>query len=130
MSRERSLANNHADSTRDRLLIVEDDATQRLGLQKLLTSWGFAVEVARDGREALEKVAQDRASIVLSDLVMPNLGGLDLLRTLVQDDADVTVVLLTAKGSVETAVEAIKQGAYDYLTKPVDPQRLGVVLCT
>jgi DNA-binding NtrC family response regulator len=122
------LANTPALPNRDRLLIVEDDATQRLGLQKLLTSWGFAVDVARDGREALEKIAHERPAIVLSDLVMPNLGGLDLLRALQQDDADVTVVLLTAQGSVETAVEAIKQGAYDYLTKPVDPQRLRIVL--
>jgi len=113
---------------RDRLLIVEDDAAQRVGLQKLLTSWGFAVDVARDGREALEKIAADRPSIVLSDLVMPNLGGLDLLRALKQDGSDITMVLLTAQGSVETAVEAIKQGAYDYLTKPVDPQRLRIVL--
>jgi len=113
---------------RDRLLIVEDDAAQRVGLQKLLTSWGFVVDVARDGREALEKIAADRPGIVLSDLVMPNLGGLDLLRALKQDGADITMVLLTAQGSVETAVEAIKQGAYDYLTKPVDPQRLRIVL--
>ena len=113
---------------RDRLLIVEDDAAQRLGLQKLLTSWGFTVDVASDGRQGLERVALDRPSIVLSDVVMPHLGGLDLLKALQQDNADITVVLLTAQGSVETAVEAIKQGAYDYLTKPVDPQRLRIVL--
>ena len=114
--------------THDRLLIVEDDAAQRTGLQKLLTSWGFNVEVAKDGREALEVVARNRPSIILSDMVMPNMGGLDLLRALKHDDADVTMVLLTAQGSVETAVEAIKQGAYDYLTKPLDPQRLRIVL--
>ncbi len=113
---------------RERLLVVEDDAAQRVGLQKLLTSWGFAVDVAKDGREALERIALDRPAIVLSDLVMPNLGGLELLRTLKQEDPDVTVILLTAQGSVETAVEAIKQGAYDYLTKPIDPQRLRIVL--
>ena len=67
---------------RERLLVVEDDAAQRVGLQKLLTSWGFAVDVAEDGREALEKIALDRPAIVLSDLVMPNLGGLELLRAL------------------------------------------------
>src|SRR6187455_87769 len=117
-----------ATSDRERLLIVEDDAAQRVGLQKLLTSWGFAVDVASDGRQALDKIATDRPAIVLSDLVMPNLGGLDLLRALKQDGADITMVLLTAQGSVETAVEAIKQGAYDYLTKPVDPQRLRIVL--
>ena len=116
------------DAANDRLLIVEDDAAQRTGLQKLLTSWGYSVEVARDGKEALEMVSKSRPSIVLSDMVMPNMGGLDLLRALRQDDIDVTMVLLTAQGSVETAVEAIKQGAYDYLTKPVDPQRLRIVL--
>ena len=113
---------------RERLLVVEDDPTQRVGLQKLLTSWGFAVEVARDGREAIDIAATARPAIVMSDLIMPNMGGLDLLKALKQDDPDITVILLTAQGSVETAVEAIKQGAYDYLTKPVDPQRLRIVL--
>jgi DNA-binding NtrC family response regulator len=115
-------------AARDRLLVVEDDPTQRVGLQKLLTSWGFDVDVARDGREALDVAAKARPAIVMSDLVMPNMGGLDLLKALKQDDPDITVILLTAQGSVETAVEAIKQGAYDYLTKPVDPQRMRIVL--
>jgi len=115
--------------TRERVLVAEDDAAQRLGLQQLLKSWGYAVEVASDGRQALEKIAVDRPAIVLTDMVMPGLGGMDLLKALKsQDDTDITVVLLTAQGSVETAVEAIKQGAYDYLTKPVDPQRLRIVL--
>ena len=114
---------------RDRLLVVEDDATQRLGLQQLLKSWGYLVDVAADGREALGKITADRPGIVLSDMVMPHVSGMDLLRALTQDpDWDGAFVLLTAQGSVETAVEAIKQGAYDYLTKPVDPQRLRIVL--
>ena len=115
--------------SRERVLIAEDDAAQRLGLQQLLKSWGYAVDAAADGREALEKIAANRPAIVLTDMIMPNLGGMDLLRALKQnDDTDITVVLLTAQGSVETAVQAIKQGAYDYLTKPVDPQRLRIVL--
>ena len=117
------------DGGRERLLIVEDDAAQRLGLQQLLKGWGYVVDVASDGREGLEKIAQDRPAIVLSDMVMPNLGGLDLLKSLKQNnDTDVTVLLLTGQGSVESAVEAIKQGAYDYVTKPIDPQRLRIVL--
>ena len=96
---------------RDHLLVVEDDAAQRVGLQQLLKSWGYAVDVASDGREALEKVAALRPTIVLSDLVMPHMGGLELLRSLqADDDGDVTVVLMTAQGTVETAVEAIKAG--------------------
>ena len=69
---------------RDQLLVVEDDAAQRVGLQQLLKSWGYAVEVATDGQEALEKAATLRPTIVLSDLVMPGMGGLDLLRALQQ----------------------------------------------
>jgi DNA-binding NtrC family response regulator len=114
---------------RDQILIVEDDAAQRVGLQQLLKSWGHSVDVASDGREALERVAAKRPTIVLSDLVMPNLDGMELLRNLrAETDSDITVVLMTAQGTVETAVEAIKLGAYDYVSKPVDPQRLKILL--
>jgi DNA-binding NtrC family response regulator len=113
----------------DRILVVEDDAAQRVGLQQLLRSWGYTVDVAMNGREALERIAHERPTIVLSDLVMPTMDGLELLRALKQQpDPEVTVVLMTAQGSVETAVEAIKQGAYDYVSKPVDPQRLKILL--
>jgi DNA-binding NtrC family response regulator len=112
----------------DRVLIAEDDAAQRVGLQQLLKSWGFAVEAAADGEDALAKAPSFRPTIVLSDMVMPKMGGLDLLGALRQDDPDLTVVLMTGQGTVETAVTAIKQGAYDYLTKPVDPQRLKILL--
>ena len=113
----------------DHLLIVEDDAAQRVGLQQLLKSWGYSVDIASDGREALERVAAQRPTVVLSDLVMPSLDGLGLLKALRQEtDGDITVVLMTAQGTVETAVEAIKLGAWDYLTKPVDPQRLKILL--
>jgi DNA-binding NtrC family response regulator len=111
------------------ILVVEDDAAQRVGLQQLLKSWGFAVETANDGTEALEKIAASRPAIVLTDMVMPRMGGLDLLKALRQQSEDeITVVILTAQGTVETAVEAIKQGAYDYISKPVDPQRLKILL--
>jgi DNA-binding NtrC family response regulator len=112
----------------DRILVVEDDPAQRLGLQQLLRGWGFTADVAVDGQDALEKMPAVRPTIVLSDLVMPRMGGLDLLTALHQDDPDVTVVLMTAQGTVETAVAAIKQGAYDYLSKPIDPQRLKILL--
>src|SRR6185436_5750710 len=96
----------------DRVLIVEDDAAQRTGLQQLLKGWGFSADVAVDGRDAVERAAILRPTIVLSDLVMPRLGGLDLLKTLRSDDPDITMVFMTGQGTVETAVAAIKQGAY------------------
>jgi DNA-binding NtrC family response regulator len=110
------------------VLIVEDDAAQRLGLQQLLRGWGFVAEAAVDGQDALEKLPAVGPTIVLSDLVMPRMGGLDLLAALRHEDPDVTVVLMTAQGTVETAVAAIKQGAYDYLAKPIDPARLRILL--
>ena len=114
--------------TRERILIVEDDAAARVGLQQLIRGWDFDVETAADGEQALEKFAAFHPGIVLTDLVMPKMGGLDLLRRLQEQSDPVTTVILTAQGTVETAVEAIKQGAYDYLTKPVDLQRLKILL--
>jgi DNA-binding NtrC family response regulator len=115
-------------TTQERVLIVEDDAAARNGLEQLVRSWGFIAESASDGEEALEKVTSFRPAIVISDLVMPRMDGLALLRALQQQGADVTTLLLTAQGTVETAVEAMKEGAYDYITKPVDLKRLKILL--
>ena len=112
----------------ERVLIVEDDTSARVGLEQLVRSWGFLAESAGDGEEGLEKVTSFRPAIVITDLVMPKLDGLGLLRALQEQGADVTTLLLTAQGTVETAVEAMKEGAYDYLTKPVDIQRLKILL--
>src|SRR5437773_2159931 len=115
-------------ATAERVLIVEDDSAARVGLEQLIRSWGFVAESAADGEDALEKVTSFRPAIVISDLVMPRMDGLALLRALQQQGADVTTLLLTAQGTVETAVEAMKEGAYDYLTKPIDIQRLKILL--
>jgi DNA-binding NtrC family response regulator len=122
------LVENAAHPISERVLIVEDDAAARVGLEQLVKSWGFLAESASDGQEALEKVTSFRPAIVISDLVMPRMDGLSLLRELQTQGADVTTLLLTAQGTVETAVEAMKEGAYDYLTKPVDIQRLKILL--
>jgi len=115
-------------TTRERILIVEDDSAARIGLQQLVRGWGFDVETAADGEQALTQIENFHPGIVLTDLVMPKMGGLDLLRKLQELGDPITTVILTAQGTVETAVEAIKQGAYDYLTKPVDLQRLRILL--
>ncbi len=97
----------------ERVLIVEDDASARVGLEQLVRSWGFIADSACDGEEALEKVTSFRPAIVITDMVMPRMDGLALLRALPQVGADVTTLLLTAQGTVDTAVEAMKEGAYD-----------------
>ena len=115
-------------TSRERVLIVEDDATTRLGLTELVGTWGFTTESAADGQDALQRITSFRPTIIISDLVMPRMGGLELLRALKDEGGDLTIVILTAQGTVETAVEAIKEGAYDYLTKPIEPQRLKILL--
>src|SRR6187549_420212 len=112
----------------ERVLIVEDEPSTRVGLTELVRTWGFTADSAGDGEEALQRITVFRPSIIISDLVMPRRDGLELLRALKDDGSDYTVVILTAQGSVESAVEAIKEGAYDYLTKPIEPQRLKILL--
>ena len=116
------------DLSGERVLVVEDEPATRLGLTELVRTWGFTADAAADGEEALQQITAFRPSIVISDLVMPRMGGLELLRALKDEGGDLTIVILTAQGTVETAVEAIKEGAYDYLTKPVEPQRLKILL--
>ncbi len=112
----------------ERVLIVEDEPATRSGLAELVQAWGFQTGEAPDGEEAMRKVTTFRPAIIVSDLVMPRMGGLELLHALRDQLTDITFILLTAQGTVESAVEAIKDGAYDYLSKPVDPQRLRILL--
>ena len=115
-------------SQAERVLIVEDDAATRAGLAELVRTWGFVTEAAANGEEALKLVTTFRPAIVVTDMVMPRMNGMELLKALMQEGEQVTVIMLTAQGSVETAVEAVKVGAEDYLTKPVDPQKLRLLL--
>ena len=111
-----------------RVLIVEDDASARRGLTELVRAWGHEAEGAADGQEGLDRITTYRPSAVLADMVMPRMDGLELLRRVKEQLEELTFVLITAQGSVDTAVSAMKEGAYDYLTKPVDPQRLRTLL--
>jgi len=108
----------------ERVLIVEDDPATRSGLTELVRTWGFTAEAAADGAEALERVTTFRPSIIVSDLVMPRMSGMDLLKAIKAEGEHIKIVLLTAQGTVDTAVEAVKAGAEDYLTKPLDPNKL------
>jgi DNA-binding NtrC family response regulator len=116
------------DPVEDRVLIVEDDRSTLAGLTELVRTWGFQTDGAADGQQALDRYEAFRPAVIVSDLVMPRLDGLGLLRALHDDLPDISVIMLTAQGTVDTAVEAMKLGAYDYLTKPVDPQRLRILI--
>ncbi|HEY7697370.1 MAG TPA: response regulator, partial [Vicinamibacteria bacterium] len=112
----------------NRVLIVDDEAGSRQGLSELVGSWGFSTDVAADGAEGLSKAKDFRPQVIIADLVMPRMDGLGLLSGLEEDLDHLAVVMLTAKGSIATAVEAMKKGAFDYLTKPVDTHQLRQVL--
>jgi DNA-binding NtrC family response regulator len=114
--------------SQEKILIVEDEVNERTGLAELVTSWGYRTETAQDGVEALEKAERWTPSIVITDLKMPRMGGLELLRKLGEQTEKMAVILVTAQGTIESAVEAMRVGAYDYLTKPIDTQRLRSML--
>lgn len=111
-----------------RVLVADDEESSRKGLKALLVNWGYEVQEAADGQEALEKATAFLPSVVISDLVMPKLDGLGLLKALQADLPFATVIILTGHATVETAVATMKQGAYDYLTKPVDVPRLRLLV--
>jgi two-component system response regulator HydG len=110
------------------VLVVDDDESNRVTLERLLSREGYAVRHASHGREALEIArGEGGADLVLTDLKMPGMTGLDLLRALRAVDPDLEVVLMTAYGTVEAAVEAMKDGAYDFVAKPI--KRVDLLKC-
>ncbi|HET6923736.1 MAG TPA: sigma-54 dependent transcriptional regulator [Anaeromyxobacteraceae bacterium] len=113
---------------RYRVLIVDDEADGRETLAQLVEGWGYQVLPAGDGREAHRLALDWHPDAILSDLVMPGADGLWLLRALRADQPECPVVLLTGRGSVQTAVQAIKEGAYDFIEKPLEASRLKMVL--
>jgi DNA-binding NtrC family response regulator len=110
------------------LLLVEDKNELRAMLRKALERAGYTVDEAADGPAAIQKVRARRYLLVITDLKMPGASGLDVLRETKQADATIPVILLTAFGSVEEAVTAMKEGAFDFLQKPVDLDHLKLLV--
>ena len=111
-----------------KILVAEDDPNARQGLADLLDAWGYETETAVNGAEALEKIAGFNPAVVISDLRMPQVTGMDLLRQLHDERPGLRFIMLTGQGTIEEAVEATKLGAYNFLEKPVDPKKLQVEL--
>jgi two-component system response regulator HydG len=109
------------------ILVVDDDDANRVTLERILKREGFGVRHAASGREALTTLRERSVDLVLTDLKMPGMTGIDLLKAAKTVDPDVEVVVMTAYGTVETAVEAMKEGAYDFVSKPL--KRLELVTC-
>ena len=115
-----------------KVLIVEDEPHALMGLAELISGWGYRTETARDGVEGWEKTLAWEPAIIVTDLKMPRMDGLELLTRLADESSglshNVAVVVLTAMGSIQQAVDAMKLGAYDFLQKPVDATRLRTIL--
>ena len=112
----------------EKVLIVEDEENERSGLAELVSAWGYRTDIARDGLEGLEKIAAWSPGIVITDFKMPRMDGMELLHRIAEQPQPIAVVLLTAQGSIDLAVDAMKIGAYDFIQKPVDPARLKQIL--
>jgi DNA-binding NtrC family response regulator len=113
---------------RTNILIVDDDSATRDGLIALLESWGYAASGAADGKTALKSCDEALPHAVITDLMMPGMNGLEFVQALGERVQQVAIVILTGQATIESAVQAIKLGAYDYLPKPLEPERLRNVL--
>jgi len=113
---------------RARVLVVDDDVSTRQVFGELLQRWGYDVEQTGDGHDALKLTAERHPDVIISDLVMPKLDGLALTRALREESPDTPVIIITGKGSIDAAVEAVREGVFDFVEKPLDPARLKVIL--
>ena len=102
------------------ILVVDDDPGHRTTLETIIKSWGYRVEVANDGSKAVEKVKQKPFDLILMDVRMTIMSGIEALKLIKECNPAIPILIMTAYSSVESAVEALKAGAYDYLTKPLD----------
>ena len=113
---------------RKQILVVDDEANLRRVLSAQLTRDGYEVHVAEDGEAGLAFLKEHHIDLVITDLRMPKVDGMDLLRAALRDDPSRPVVMLTAHGTVDNAVEALKTGAFDYMTKPFDQNEVRVIV--
>jgi two-component system response regulator PilR (NtrC family) len=101
-----------------RILVVDDDESIRSTLNDYFTNLGYVVVMAKDGDDALKKFTPGAFDCVISDLFMPTIDGLDLLKRISTDDKDVVFLIITGFPGIDSAINALKEGAYDYITKP------------
>ena len=110
------------------ILLVDDEANMRHMLAALLAKHGYIVAQAADGTAALEMITEQDFDYVLSDVRMPGMDGLELLKRIIEGESSATVIMMSAYGTAELAIEAMKQGAYDYISKPFKLDEVLLVL--
>ena len=110
------------------ILIIDDEESIRAGCTQTLTENGYRVQAVENGHIGLEKISKESFDVILLDLKMPGIGGMDVLKKLKENNPDCFVIVITAYGTIDSAVEAMKRGAYDFLTKPFTPEALNSVV--
>jgi two-component system response regulator HydG len=111
-----------------KVLVVDDDPATRDGLTTLLENWGYSASSAADGKTALKLCAKELPHAIVTDLMMPGMNGIEFIEGLGQQVQQIAVVMVTGQATIETAVQAMRLGAYDYLTKPLESEKLRAVL--
>ncbi len=111
-----------------KILVIDDEQSIRNTLKDILEYEKFEVDIAEDGIEGLEKASQSRYDVILCDIKMPRMDGMEVLDKLLEKDPDNTVVMISGHGTIETAVDAIKKGAYDFISKPPDINRMLITI--
>src|SRR5689334_1490478 len=107
-----------------KILIADDEQAITAGLSAILADEGYAIDIAPDGQKALERLSEDRFGVILADLKMPKVDGLSLLRELQQKQIPTECIIITGQATVDSAVQAMQQGAYDYIEKPLNADKL------
>jgi len=103
---------------KNRILIIDDEVNMRHMLKMLLTKSGYDIETAADGQEGLEVIEREQFNFILCDIKMPRIDGLTFLKSAVKKSTNIPIIMMSAYGTIDSAVEAMKSGAYDYISKP------------
>jgi DNA-binding NtrC family response regulator len=107
-----------------KILVIDDEDIVRISCSRTLTPGGFEVKLAKNGQDGLKMLGEEKFDLVLTDLKMPDMDGIEVLRKIKQDRPEVEVIIITGYQTVDTAVKAIKLGAFDYIEKPFTPDAL------
>ena len=109
-------------------MIIDDERAIRNSLSEILSDEGYNVEVAEDGPTAIEMAEKERYDVIFCDIKMPNMEGTEVLEKLRKDGIDSAIIMISGHGDIETAVECIKKGAFDFIQKPLDLNRILITI--
>ena len=111
-----------------KLLIIDDERSIRNSLKEILMDEGYETDVAEDGAKGIEMALKEKYSVIFCDIKMPNMDGIEVLERLIAEGVDSAVIMISGHGDIDTAVECIKKGAFDFIQKPLDLNRILITI--